>query len=91
MIIINWTEPLRDGRIIGQRAVETMALCMMACLVGSVAFLPLFIPEPAGNINDYVGVLTESDLENLNTLVDSVLGQAGVTFAVAIVSGHGDE
>lgn len=94
MIIIKWMkpEPLREGRIIGQRAIETMALCMIAvCLVGSLAFSAPLYPEPAGNINDYVGVLTESDLENLNTLVDSVLGQAGVTFAVAIVSGHGDE
>ncbi|HHY16714.1 MAG TPA: TPM domain-containing protein [Firmicutes bacterium] len=48
-------------------------------------------PNPKGNVNDYAGVLTTSDLENLNALVDSVLRQTGVTFAVAIVPDHGDE
>ncbi len=85
-------EPRSEGRTLGQRAIQTMSLCLIAaCLVGSLAFSAPLYPEPTGNINDYVGVLTESDLENLNTLVDSVLGQTGVTFAVAIVSGHGDE
>lgn len=94
MIMIKWMKPglLSDGRILGRRAIQIMALCMIAvCLVGSLAFSAPFYPEPAGNISDYVGVLTGSDLENLNNLVDSVLGQTGVTFAVAIISGHGDE
>lgn len=60
-------------------------------LVGSLAQTAPLYPEPQGNINDYVGVLTQSDKDNLNALVNAVLEQTGVTFAVAIVSGHGDE
>ncbi|NLC15996.1 MAG: TPM domain-containing protein [Firmicutes bacterium] len=60
-------------------------------LADSPAYQEAFYPDPKGNINDYVGVLTQSDIDNLNALADAVLEQTGVTFAVAIVSGHGDE
>ena len=48
-------------------------------------------PKATGNINDYAGVLTRSDKENLEALVNAVLKQTGTTFAVAIVNDHGDE
>ena len=48
-------------------------------------------PLPIGNINDYVGVLSDADTELLEGLVDAVLSQTGVTFAVAIVESHGEE
>jgi len=61
----------------------------------AILFLPGFseptYPKPSGNINDYAGVLTKEDKNNLNALVDAVLKQTGVTFAVAIVDDHGDE
>ncbi|MGI6660443.1 MAG: TPM domain-containing protein [Bacillota bacterium] len=69
-------------------AVLALAIIVSA---GSLAYPASLYPEPNGNINDYVGVLTQSDIDGLNALVDAVLEQTGVTFAVAIVSEHGDE
>ncbi len=48
-------------------------------------------PQAAGNINDYVGVLSQDDRVNLEALVNSVLEQTGATFAVAIVGDTGDD
>lgn len=48
-------------------------------------------PDPVGNVNDYAGVLTSRDKQDLNALIDAVLNQTGTTFAVAIISDHGDE
>lgn len=74
------------------RSAGTVALALIiVVLVGSLGHLAPLYPDPKGNINDYVGVLTQSDKDSLDALVDSVLKQTGVTFAVAIVSGHGDE
>lgn len=48
-------------------------------------------PKATGNINDFAGVLTGEDKANLEALVNAVLDQTGVTFAVAIIEDHGDE
>ncbi|HHY76272.1 MAG TPA: hypothetical protein GX500_05825 [Firmicutes bacterium] len=58
-------------------------------VAGSAAFAAY--PQPTGNINDFVGVLSSEDKTNLDALVNAVLDQTGVTFAVAIVPDHGDE
>lgn len=67
-----------------------LALIIVVFICFSVSAAPVY-PEPTGNVNDYVGVFTESDIQSLNALVDAVLQQTGITFAVAVVPGHGDE
>ena len=59
-------------------------------MVDSRAFGAATYPEPKGNINDFVSVLTLSDIANLNALVNAVFEQTGATFAVAMPD-HGDE
>ena len=77
----------KHGRLTG-----TLILVLaILVLVDSRAFGAATYPEPKGNINDYVGVLTLSDIANLNALVNAVFEQTGATFAVAIVPDHGDE
>ncbi|QUL99142.1 MAG: TPM domain-containing protein [Candidatus Fermentithermobacillus carboniphilus] len=71
---------------------STCCILLVLFLLGvSLGFAEPRYPEPTGNINDYVGVLSRSDIANLNALVDAVLRQTGVTLAVAIVENHGDE
>ena len=57
-------------------------------IFGSAVYSAPLYPEPIGNVNDYVGKLTQSDKDNLDALVDSVLEQTGVVFAVAVVDSH---
>jgi len=69
----------------------SLYLVFVLSILGSVAFAGPQYPKPKGNVNDYVGVLNKSDLDNLNALADAVLRQTGATFAVAIIDNHGDE
>ncbi len=79
-------------QIFAKNLVKVLALTLVILVfAGNAAVSAALYPEPVGNINDYVGVLTQEDKSNLNALVDLVLNQQGVTFAVAIVDDHGDE
>ncbi len=48
-------------------------------------------PDATGNVNDFAGILSSEDKANLDALVDSVLSQTGVTFAVAVLEDHEGE
>jgi uncharacterized protein len=75
-------------------AVQDAVIVLVTVLALQAVMAPTLLaayPKATGNINDYAGVLTRSDKENLEALVNAVLKQTGTTFAVAIVNDHGDE
>jgi uncharacterized protein len=79
---------LRKGKL---KILTLSWLVFIFLLCGSMWGASSRYPEPEGNVNDYAGILSQNDLENLNALINSVLEQTGVTFAIAIVEDHGDE
>ncbi len=67
-----------------------LAVAILVFICSSVFAGPVY-PEPTANVNDYVGVLTGTDIENLENLVGAVLDQTGVPIFVAVIETHGDE
>lgn len=78
----------------GRKKALTFALAITLIAVvalGTVGYSAPQYPKPVGNVNDYCGVLSDDHVARLDALIDAVLEQTGVTFAIAIVKDHGDE
>jgi len=73
-----------------KRAAGIMALVSFLVLASWTSVLAAY-PEPKGNVNDYVGILTDAQVQELESFVDVVLSKTGATFAVAIVPDLGGE
>jgi uncharacterized protein len=75
------------------RAATCLVLVALWFLItgpGTLLSAPSY-PDPSGNINDYVGVLSSEEKARLNALADLLWEKTGTSLAVAIIETTGGE
>lgn len=66
-------------------AVVLASAVLASMVLPALAWAAPTYPEARGNVNDFAGVLTDTDKTNLDALVQSLLDQTGAVFAVAVI------